>query len=135
LAALAVLAIAASLFIPAGRHQWEISLFRQPTRYTALFFNHAGALPAAIAARQPLPVSFTVANHEGRPVVYKYILSAGAGRGQQVLRESTKAVPAGSAWTVVAKVRLKCRQCRIEVTLPGHSETIDFLVRVNHAGT
>lgn len=137
LASLAVLAVAISLLFPAGRHQWALSLFRQPAHYTVLFFDHASALPARVGGQRPITVSFTVGNHEGHVVVYKYVLSARGGRRPHILREATKAVAAGSTWTVSTRVRPTCgkaRRCRIQVSLPGHPETIDFLVTRTRPG-
>jgi glycosyltransferase involved in cell wall biosynthesis len=128
--AAAALAAAASLLVPAARHQWAISLARQPARYTALFFDHAWALPSRVPAHQPVRLSFTIQNHEGRPEQYTYLLTTGSGRGQRTLGESTRAVPAGTSWTVSARIRPECggAPCRVQVSLPGHPETIDVLL-------
>jgi hypothetical protein len=130
LTGLAVLAVGASLLLPAGRHQWALSLFRQPTRYTVLSFNHAPALPTTAAVNGPVAFSFTVGNHEGRAVDYRYVLTASGGRSSRTLGGSAKIVAAGATWTVSAVVHPACgtSRCRIEVSLPGHPETIDFLV-------
>jgi hypothetical protein len=132
-APIVLVAVAVSLLTPAGRHQWALSLFRQPTYYTALSFNKAWALPATAAWDAPLSVSFSVANHEGRAVRYRYVLTetAGGGSGRPTtLKQSAKLVPAGSTWTVSTSVRPTCASstCRVEVSLPGHPETIDFLL-------
>jgi hypothetical protein len=127
---LAVLAIVFSLISPAGRHQWALSLFRQPTPATALFFNKAWALPSTTISRAPLSVSFTIGNDEGRSVNYRYVLSVSGGQHSRVLKESARMVGAGQTWTVSTVIRPACdaSRCRIEVSLPGHPETIDFLV-------
>lgn len=140
LTAIAGLAVGASLLWPAGRHQWALSLFRQPTRYTVLSFNKAWALPTTAVIDEPITVSFTVGNREGRVVDYRYVLSASGGGSSRILEESTRTIDAGARWTVSRVVRPTCdtSPCRIEVSLPGHSETIDFLVtlkihRAKHA--
>ena len=127
---LAVLAIVFSLISPAGRHQWALSLFRQPTPTTTLFFNKAWALPSTAVARAPLSVSFTIGNDEGHAVNYRYVLSVSGGEHSRVLEESARVVDAGQTWTVYAVIRPVCdtSRCRVEVSLPGHPETIDFLV-------
>jgi hypothetical protein len=127
---LAVLAVGASLLFPAGRHQWALSLLRQPTRYTVLSFNQASALPATAVKNEPVTVSFTVGNNEGRVVGYRYVLSASSGGRSHILGASTRTVAPGATWTVSTVVRPTCdaSPCRIEVWLPGHPETIDFLV-------
>jgi hypothetical protein len=127
---LAVLAIVFSLISPAGRHQWALSIFRQPTPVTTLFFNQAWALPGTAVARAPINVSFTIGNDEGHAVNYRYVLSVSGGQKNRVLKESARLVGAGQTWTVSTVIRPACgaSRCRIEVSLPGHPETIDFLV-------
>jgi hypothetical protein len=129
-APLAFIAIAASLLLPAGRHQWALSLFRQPTYYTSLSFDRAWALPTTVAREGPLTFSFSVGNHEGRAVTYRYLISEGsAGKGHSV-GQSMKTVAPGATWTVSTTVRAACTgsRCRVQVSLPGHPEMIDFLV-------
>ena len=134
LAGAAGLAAAISLLIPAGRHQWALSVLRQPTRYTVLFFHHAGALPARVTAGQPVQVGFTVANREGRAVRYRYVISSYpvgvGGSGPRRLAASARLVPAGSSWSVSAAVHPHCGRapCRIQVSLPGYPQTIDLLL-------
>jgi hypothetical protein len=134
-APIALIALGASLVTPAGRHQWALSLFRQPTDYTALAFNKAWTLPATAAWDAPLSISFSVSNHEGRTIRYRYLLSeapAADSRTATTLRQSARVVPAGATWTVSTSVRPTCASssCRVEVSLPGYPETIDFLVNL-----
>jgi hypothetical protein len=127
---LALIAVAASLILPAGRHQWALSLFRQPTYYTSLSFDKAWALPGTAAKGAPVVFSFSIGNHEGRAVAYRYLITEGpAGKGHAV-GQSTRIVPPGATWTVAASVRALCTSspCRVQVSLPGHPEIIDFLV-------
>jgi hypothetical protein len=127
---LAVLAIGLSLVSPAGRHQWALSLFRQRTDNTVLFFNKAWTLPTRATARAPLTVSFTIGNNEGHVENYRYILSESGGSHTRILQESARVIDAGNSWTVSTVLRPACdaSRCRIEVSLPGHPETIDFLI-------
>ena len=129
-APLAVIAIAASLILPAGRHQWALSLFRQPTYYTSLSFGGAWDLPSTAARGAPLTFSFSVGNHEGQAVTYRYLISEdSAGKGD-IVKQSTKIVAPGGTWTVSTTVRAVCTgsPCWVQVSLPGHPEKIDFLV-------
>ncbi len=116
--------------LPAARHQWALSLFRQPTYYTALSFNQAWALPTAVVPGRPVTVSFSVGNHQGRAIRYRYVLTEQWGGNSQVLAESASMVGAGATWTVSTPIRPSCASspCRIEVALPGHPEIIDFIV-------
>jgi hypothetical protein len=129
-APLAFIAIGASLILPAGRHQWALSLFRQPTYYTSLSFERSWALPSAAKRGAPLAFSFSIGNHEGRAVVYRYLISEGpVGKGDSV-GQSMKVVAPGATWTVSTTVRATCTtpRCRVQVSLPGHPEIIDFLI-------
>lgn len=127
---LAALVIGISLLLPAVRHQWALSIFRQPSRYTALSFNKAWALPSEARRGKPIPVSFTVGNQEERPELYRYVLSESAGRFSKKIGENRRIVAGGDTWTVTTVVRPTCGRspCRIEVSLPGHREVIDFLI-------
>lgn len=134
---LALLAIGASLLTPVGRHQWALSLIRQPTNYTTLSFNEVSALPTTTVANEAMTVSFTIGNHEGAGLRYRYILTASDGKRLQTLGQSAKIVPSGSTWTVRTVVRPACvaSPCRIRVSLPGHPEAIQFQVTVKLPST
>lgn len=129
---LAVVAIAVSLLLPAGRHQWALSLIRQPTPYTALSFNRAWALPSSAVTNQLMPISFTVANEEGRAINYRYVVTESDYGVSKTLGGSSKIVDSGTTWTVSTVVRPSCAYspCQIQVSLPGHPEKIDFLVNL-----
>lgn len=136
LAPLTVLAIGLSLLWPTGRHQWAISIFRQPTPNTVLFFNKAGALPTTAIVGAPMPISFAIENDEGRVVNYRYVLSITDGGHSHVLKESVRTVGDGKTWNVSTVVRPACNtlHCRIEVSLPRYPEVIDFLVTFKKKG-
>jgi hypothetical protein len=125
-------ALAISFAIPSARHQWALSVFRQPTRYTALSFNRPWALPAGIVTYQPITVSFSVTNQEGNSVYYQYVITQTSAGLSSTLGKSSKTVAAGQSWTVSTIIRPTClvSPCRIQVSLPGHPETIDFLAAV-----
>jgi hypothetical protein len=130
-----LLAIGTSLISPTGRHQWALSLFRQPTPYTALSFTYPWALPSVAIVNEPIRISFSVVNHEGRKIDYRYVVSSNAGTDSHVLRVATMTIAAGGAWTVSTTIRPKCGapRCRVEVSLPGHPVTIDFLIDLKAA--
>jgi hypothetical protein len=131
ISAAVVIALGASLLFPAGRHQWALSLIRQPARYTALGFRYAWLLPANARTDQRIPVFFTVGNQEGRTTTYRYILREIDPLGNaRTLSSAVSKVPAGATWTVDTSVRPTCglSPCEIQVALPGHPETLDFLV-------
>ncbi len=127
------LALAASLLVPAARHQWALSLIRQPTPYTTLSFNNSWALPTTAAAGQPIAFSFTIDNSQGRAIKYRYVVTESTEQVSETLAQDTKRVAPGGKWVVNKTVRLACAtglSCRVAVNLPGHPETIDFLVTI-----
>lgn len=128
-AAIAALALAASLLLPVGRHEWALSLIRQPTRYTALAFKYAWLLPANATIDARIPVFFTVANQEGSTQRYRYVVREIDPLGNsRTLGGADITVAAGATGTVDTSVRPTCSlsPCQIQVSLPGHQETIDF---------
>ncbi len=78
-----------------------------------------------------MPLFFTISNEEGRSLEYRYVLRETDPLGtSQTLSEAEHVVQSGATWIVDTKVRPSCvlSPCRVEVLLPGHPETIDFLV-------
>ena len=124
------LAVAVSLLFPASRHQWALSLFRQTTYYTVLSFNHPSALPEAVSKKGPITFTFSVSNQERGAVHYQYVLSVTSSNDSYILKKSAKTVAMGATWTVTMTVRPVCSSslCRVEISLPGHPEKIDFLL-------
>jgi len=129
---LVVIGLAVSFVIPSTRHQWALSVFRQPTRYTALSFNGAWKLPSSVVAYQPLSIAFVIDNQEGRTEDYRYVITQTSAGLTSTLGESAETVAAGRSHTVSTVIRPSClvSPCRIRVSLPGHPETIDFLATV-----
>lgn len=129
---LVAVGLVVSVVIPSARHQWALSIFRQPTRYTALSFNSASELPSAVVPYEPVKVSFVINNHEGRTEHYRYLITQAAAGVSSTLGTSAQTVAAGRAWTVSTVIRPSClvSPCLIRVSLPGHPETIDFLASV-----
>ena len=134
--AVAVVAIGLSLATPAGRHQWALSLIRQPTPYTVLSFENAARLPASLPEGAHLGLSFAVTNHEGRDIRYRYVVSSAAiGQDPAILKSGIIDVPSGIRQTKTVSVVPECERspCVVEVSLPGSSESIDVQVALHHA--
>jgi hypothetical protein len=129
---LVLVVVAVSVYLPSGRHQWALSLVRQPAHYTILQFNRATNLPAQSVINQPITVSFAIGNREGHAVSYQYVLTQSPSSSSKVsvLGRSAKTVAPSSTWTVTTTIRPSCQAspCRVQVSLPGHPEKIDFLV-------
>src|SRR6185437_7836862 len=75
----AVLAVGGSMISPTIRHQWALSLFRQRTDFTILYFNDPSVLPRSSAGHAPISFSFSITNQEGRDVRYRYVVRASDG--------------------------------------------------------
>ena len=130
LTVLLVVAIGISLSFPAGRHQWDISILRQPTRYTVLYFDHPASLPHQVQASQTIAFSFTIVNNEGRSVDYRYMVRTSPTDDPTQQEVSTATIPATRAESISVSLRPACAAspCRIQVSLAGYPETIAFLV-------
>lgn len=137
LGAIAAVALAVSLLLPAGRHQWALSIFRQPIRYTALAFDDAAELPTTATSGSAIPISFTIGNQEGRTLTYRYVVrEADPLSFSRTMATAARTLGPGRTWTVSVNVKLICSlvpPCRIQVAVPGHAERIDFLVILKHA--
>jgi hypothetical protein len=135
--AAAALVIAVSLLFPAGRHQWALSIIRQPARYTALSFRYGWLIPKFGIKGASMDLFFTITNQEGRTLKYRYIIRQTDGLTTQTLSGADQIVRAGASWMVDTKVRPSCgiSPCHVEVMLPGHSEAIDFLITLKNPPT
>lgn len=125
--AAAILA-AAGVLSPGIRHQLALSVFRQTTPYTPLAFSDATALPATVVRGRPIRLSFLITNDEGKTMPYQYVVASGSGTKMTSLTSAAKTVAAGTTWNVSTTVMPKCVQtaCRVQVSLPGQDESIDF---------
>jgi hypothetical protein len=128
-----LLGLLASVLLPTGRHQWALSLVRQPSPYTTLYFDKASDLPETLGAGgKTIKLSFTIGNHEGTAVDYRYVITTSGTQRTRVLQQATRTIVAGAATTVSVRVRPRCgsSDCRVQISLPGHPEKIDFLIAV-----
>lgn len=122
--------VVASLLSPWARHQWALSLGRQPTPHTQLGFNDAVGLPVTAVRGKGIPISFAITNDEGKAMSYQYVVASGSGTKLETLSTATETVAAGASLNVKMTVVPKCAAaaCRVQVSLPRQRETIDFLV-------
>ena len=123
-----------SLATPAGRHQWALSFIRQPTPDTVLSFENAGHLPTTVSSEGRLDLSFSVTNHEGRDIRYRYLVtSASGGQIPVVLQRGILNVPVGVRQTKSVSVVPTCQgsPCQVQVSLPGPAESIDVQVALH----
>lgn len=134
---MAVVAIGVSLISPTIRHQWALSVFRQRTNFTILYFNEPSELPTSSAGHAPISFSFTITNQEARTVRYRYVVRASDGfTGSHLLATDTKLVYADRRWAVPVTVVPRCllSPCFIKVSLPRQHEAIDFRVVLKPKG-
>jgi hypothetical protein len=121
--------VVASLLSPWIRNEWALSLGRQATPYTQLGFNRGAALPVTSVRGEGIPISFAITNDEDKQVSYQYVVASGSGTKLESLSSATKVVAAGASWDVDITVVPNCAEsaCRIQVSLPQQSESIDFM--------
>jgi hypothetical protein len=124
--------LASILLLPSMRHQLALSVTRENTPYTQLAFTDAAALPTTAVAGKAVKVSFVVTNNEGKPMQYQYVVASGGGAKLETLTSSSNTVAAGATWNVNTTVVPKCAAtatvCRVQVSLPGQGESIDFML-------
>jgi hypothetical protein len=124
----AVLVLSSALS-PWVRHEWALSLGRQETPYTQLGFTRAASLPTSAVRGKGIPISFVIANDEGKQVSYRYVVASGSGATLKSLTSATEVVAAGESRNVSITVVPKCvgTTCRVQVSLPQQGESIDFM--------
>jgi hypothetical protein len=140
-ALVAVLLLAGSILSPFVRHQLSLSVVRQNTPYTQLAFTNAAALPTTAVAGKAIDVSFLITNNEGKPIRYQYVVASGSvgasGSDAKLksLTSSVMTVAAGATGTVSTIVVPECATnvCRLQVSLPGQGESIDFTLEEKSA--
>jgi O-antigen/teichoic acid export membrane protein len=134
IAVAAALLVGASLATPAGRHQWDVSIFRQPTHYTTLSFEDAAHLPSTVVAGRSVQLVFAVGNNEGKRLAYAYVVTSAnaAGGDVKVVEHATVTVPSGRVQAVAVRAAPVCASssCRLTIRLPKQSESINALIRV-----
>ena len=127
---LAIALAAAGFLSPWVRHEWSLSVQRQPTPYTQLGFTNAANLPTTGAPGKGIPVSFIITNDEGRQVSYRYVVASGSGTTLTAISSGTTVIAAGQSSGVSVVVVPKCAaaSCRVQVSLPEQNESIDFML-------
>ena len=127
---LAIALAAASFLSPWVRHEWSLSVQRQPILSTQLAFTNAASQPATGVPGKGVPVSFTITNDEGRQVSYRYVVASGSGTKLTAISSGTTVVAAGQSSGVDLVVVPKCAaaSCRVQISLPEQNESIYFML-------
>jgi hypothetical protein len=112
------------------KHQLAISIIRQPTPYTQLFFNDSTALPKQLKFDHLNKFTFTVINDQGRPENYHYIVTMTRVKSGKIVSISKGSLMVGNTKSVMQAVRVepKFRKSHylIKVTLSGTADFIQF---------
>lgn len=131
-AAACVAAIAAGvLYFRHAAHWPVLSSTAQVAHYTELYFTDPGTLPTQLRERGPNLLSFTIFNHEGRPRVYRYVITLASRSGSSALGRGSISLAENTG--VVTVVRLvpggRHGPFRITVTIDDPRQTIYFTTR------
>jgi hypothetical protein len=127
LATVLILVAAAAALSKPFRHQLALSIVRQPTPYTQLYFPHPGTLPGKLKVDRKNTFQFAIVNDENRAVRYTYTVLLDSSKSRRV---STATVTVSNGQTVTPSVTVvpKERKSRyqISVTLKGMNQSIHF---------
>ena len=110
------------------RHQIVLSVRRQPTPYASLFFTSPGSLPSDLPVRADYPVTFTVANHDGRDRSFQFRVTL-ASRSHDDETTTGLVTVAGNGdtrETVNVRPLEPCDPCKVTVALPTEHALIYF---------
>jgi hypothetical protein len=122
-----ILIAAAAALSKQFRHQLALSIARQPTAYTQLYFPHPGTLPGKLKVDRKNTFQFAIVNDENRAVRYTYIVLFDGSKSRRV---STTTVTVSNGQTVTPSVTVVPRERKsryqISVTLKGMNQSIHF---------
>jgi hypothetical protein len=126
LALIGIVGLLAVCFPTQFKHQLDISVFRQSTPYTQLFFSDPTTLPKKLEVGHPNKFSFTVINDQGHSATYHYTVTITGAKLQKVT--SAGSFTLGDSQSITRTVTVvptaKKTQYLIKVTLSG---TVDFI--------
>lgn len=123
-----ILGIFAIVFPAQFKHQLEISVVRQPTPYTQLFFSNPATLPKKLMVGRVNEFSFTVVNDEGHSQTYHYTVTVTGPKSRKIASEGSLTLNdrQSTSQTVGVKTASRGSQYLIEVALTGTSDLIQF---------
>jgi hypothetical protein len=112
------------------KHQLEISVVRQPTPYTQLFFSDPSALPQRLHVKRVNTFAITIINDQGRSELYHYTVTMAGAGSRKVVGTGSVVIGDSSSATRTIGVKPKSRKSRYLVTVvlsgDGISEFIQF---------
>jgi hypothetical protein len=109
-------------------HQITLSVTKQPTPFTELYFSNPNGLPKSLSLSRPNLFRFTVVNHEGRDAVYSYVVTLASSYGNSTITQGRIDLSNGMSATRLVDVRPThgATEYVTTVSLQGRSETIRF---------
>jgi hypothetical protein len=110
------------------KQQLEVSVLRQPTPYTQLFFSDSAALPQKLELGRVNNFSFTVVNNQGHSGTYRYTVTITGGKLHKLASQGTFTLGDSQSLTRTVGVVPTARgtQYLIKVTLSGTPDLIQF---------
>lgn len=114
---------------PWVRDEVRLSVTREPSRFTQLYFSDPAGLPKYLSTVQPNEVLFTIVNSEDRPMTYIYRVTVQAEEAPaSTLAERSASIAPGTAANedVAFTPAATGNVYLITVDLVGRQETIDF---------
>ena len=128
LAIVAVILGVAILFPSQFKHQLELSVVRQPTPYTQLYFTTPTTLSDKLKVDQKNSFNFTIENDESRAFRYTYIITLDDPKSHLTVSKESVTVGNGDQVTRLVTFVPKDRKSKylITVTLEGMNQSIHF---------
>ena len=99
------------------KYQIEISLFRQTTPYTQLFFTHPAALSRQLRVDAENKFSFTVINDQGRSRNYQYTVTVDDAARKELVTQGVFTVKNGGTLTRNVLFEPKFHKTKYTVTV------------------
>jgi hypothetical protein len=123
-----VILAGAAFASPQFRHQIAISVVRQPTLYTQLYFPNPGGLSGQLQVDKKNTFRFTIENDENRAYSYTYVVTLDDSRSHQVISKTSLTVGNGDSATPSVIIIPKDRKSRylVTITLEGLNQSIHF---------
>jgi hypothetical protein len=110
------------------KYQIQISLFRQITPYTQLFFTKPGALSSRLKVDDENEFSFTVVNDQGQSRTYQYTVTMDGAGQNDLVTQGVFTVENGGTLTrnVLFEPKLRKTKYMITVKLNGRDLSIHY---------
>jgi hypothetical protein len=110
------------------RHQLELSIVRQPTPYTQLYFTSPATLSHALKVDKENTFDFTIGNEENRTYRYTYTVTLDDSQSHLIVGTETVTIGNGESVTLPVNVVPRDSKSRylISIALEGMNQSIHF---------